>query len=64
MSIGKKFYVKEKQNLDFRMEMFNAFNHVSYGPPGRDITNPGGFGQIGGQVQNPRNIQMGLKYYF
>ncbi len=64
LSIGKKFFVREKQNLDFRMEMFNAFNHVSWGAPGRDITNPGGFGQITGQVQNPRNIQMGLKYYF
>jgi hypothetical protein len=63
-SIGKKFFVKEKQYIDFRMEMFNAFNHASWGPPGRDITNPGAFGQITGQVQNPRNIQFGLKYYF
>ena len=63
-SIGKKFHVKEGQYLDFRMEMFNALNHVSWGAPGRDITNPGAFGQIGGQVQNPRNIQFGLKYYF
>ena len=64
LSIGKKFYIREKQNLDFRLEMFNAFNHVSWGAPGRDITNAGAFGQITGQVQNPRNIQMGLKYYF
>ena len=64
MSVGKKFFIREKQNLDFRMEMFNAFNHASWGAPGRDITNPGAFGQITGQVQNPRNIQMGLKYYF
>ena len=63
-SIGKKSSVTEKQYIDFRMEMFNAFNHASWGPPGRDITNPGAFGQITGQVQNPRNIQFGLKYYF
>lgn len=63
-SIGKKFNVSEKNYFDFRVEMFNAFNHASWGPPGRDITNPGGFGQITGQVQNPRNIQFGLKYYF
>jgi len=63
-SIGKKFYVTERQYLDFRMEMFNAFNHASWGAPGRDITNPGAFGQITSQVQNPRNIQFGLKYYF
>lgn len=63
-SIGKKFSVTEKQYLDFRMELFNALNHVSWGAPGRDITNPGAFGQITSQVQNPRNIQFGLKYYF
>jgi hypothetical protein len=63
-SIGKKFHVTERQYVDFRMEMFNAFNHASWGPPGRDITNPAAFGQITGQVQNPRNIQFGLKYYF
>jgi hypothetical protein len=63
-SVGKKFQVTEKQYLDFRMELFNALNHASWGPPGRDITNPTGFGQITGQVQNARNIQFGLKYYF
>jgi Carboxypeptidase regulatory-like domain/TonB dependent receptor len=64
MSIGKKFQVTEKQYVDFRMEMFNGLNHVSWGAPGRDITNPAAFGQITGQIQNPRNIQFGLKYYF
>ncbi len=63
-SIGKKFHVTERQYVDFRMEMFNALNHASWGPPGRDISNPAAFGQITSQVQNPRNIQFGLKYYF
>ncbi|HXJ42377.1 MAG TPA: carboxypeptidase-like regulatory domain-containing protein [Bryobacteraceae bacterium] len=64
MSVGKKFLVTEKQYVDFRMEMFNGLNHASWGPPGRDITSPATFGQITSQVQNPRNIQFGLKYYF
>ena len=64
MSIGKKFQVTEKNYVDFRMEMFNALNHASWGAPGRDITNPAAFGQITGMVQNSRNIQFGLKYYF
>ncbi len=63
-SIGKKFFVTERQYLDFRVEFFNALNHASWGPPGRNINDPGTFGQITGQVQNPRNIQFGLKYYF
>lgn len=64
MSVGKKFQVTEKNYVDFRMEMFNALNHASWGAPGRDITNPAAFGQITGMVQNPRNIQFGLKYFF
>ncbi|MGJ5819520.1 carboxypeptidase regulatory-like domain-containing protein [Paludibaculum fermentans] len=63
-SIGKKFNVTERQYFDFRMEMFNALNHVSWGPPARAINTPATFGQITGQIQNPRNIQFGLKYYF
>lgn len=63
-SIGKKFNVTERQYFDFRMELFNALNHVSWGPPARAINSPSNFGQITGQIQNPRNIQFGLKYYF
>ena len=63
-SIGKKFSVTEKKYLEFRTEFFNAFNHASWGPPGRDITSPTSFGQITGQVQAPRNIQFGLKFFY
>jgi hypothetical protein len=64
MSISKKFNFTETKYLMFRTEMFNALNHVSWGAPGRDITSPASFGAIGGQVQNARNIQFGLKLYF
>ncbi|MCC6365193.1 MAG: TonB-dependent receptor [Bryobacterales bacterium] len=63
-SIGKIFYITERQRLDFRVEFFNIANHVSFGPPGRDITSVGSFGQITSQVTSPRNIQFGLKYNF
>lgn len=63
-SVGKKFYVREKQYLDFRAEFFNALNHVSWSPPGRSITDPANFGVITNQIQNPRTIQFGLKYIF
>lgn len=65
MSIGKRFNVSEKNYLDFRMELFNAFNNVSFAPPGsRNVSAPATFGVIGSQVQAPRNIQFGLKYFF
>ncbi|HEV3196618.1 MAG TPA: carboxypeptidase regulatory-like domain-containing protein [Bryobacteraceae bacterium] len=63
-SVGKNFNFTESKYLQFRTEFFNAFNHASWGPPGRDITSPTSFGQITGQVQNARNIQFGLKLYF
>lgn len=64
MSIGKRFNVSESNYFDFRMEMFNAFNNVSWAPPGANLTNVAAFGVVGGQVQAPRNIQFGLKYIF
>jgi outer membrane receptor protein involved in Fe transport len=63
-SISKKFAFTESKYLQFRAEFFNALNHASWGPPGRDITSPTAFGQITSQVQNPRNIQLALKFYF
>ncbi len=63
-SIGKKFRVTERQYFDFRAEFFNALNTVSWAPPGANISAPASFGVIGNQVQAPRNIQFGLKYYF
>ncbi len=63
-SIGKRFAVTENHRIDFRVEMFNILNSVSWGAPGRDITTPAAFGSIGGQINAPRTIQFGLKYAF
>jgi len=63
-SIGKRFNITERQRIEFRAEMFNVLNYVSWGAPGRDITAPASFGQITGQIGAPRNIQFGLKYAF
>ena len=63
-SIGKRFAITDRQYLEFRTEFFNALNHVSFAPPGANLTNVAAFGTIGAQVQSPRNIQFGLKYFF
>lgn len=63
-SVGKRFSITEHQTLEFRAEMFNILNYVSWGAPGRDITAPASFGQITNQINAPRNIQFGLKYFF
>lgn len=63
-SIGKRFAITERHRIEFRAELFNVLNSVSWGPPGRDITTPATFGAITGQINSPRNIQFGLKYMF
>jgi hypothetical protein len=77
-SIVKNFRVKERYTVQFRAEMFNAFNNVQFngilsnslamndsltnGVPFGKITNAG-FGQLNSDL-GPRNIQFGLKFGF
>ncbi|MBI2685740.1 MAG: TonB-dependent receptor [Acidobacteria bacterium] len=63
-SIGKSFRIHEGHHLDFRAEAFNIANMTMFSPPGRDVSSPGTFGAISNQANNPRNIQLGLKYIF
>ena len=68
LSLAKTFAITEHQNIEFRSEFINAFNHVILDAPsngGIDITNPDG-GTIG-QIktsEGARNIQFALKYNF
>jgi len=63
-SIGKRFAITETQNVQFRAEFFNLPNMTMFNPPSRDLSAPGTFGLISAQANNPRNIQLGLKYIF
>jgi carboxypeptidase family protein/TonB-dependent receptor-like protein len=63
-SIGKRFAITERHNLEFRAEFFNVLNSVAWANPGQDITNTATFGAITGTINSPRNIQFGLKYRF
>jgi hypothetical protein len=64
MSIGKEFRVTERQHLEFRAEFFNMLNHPNFGPPTANIDAPATFGAITRVINTPRNIQLGLKYFF
>ena len=67
-SAVKIFPISERQNVEFRAEFINAFNHTILDAPnngGINVTNPDG-GTIG-QVntsEGARNIQFALKYNF
>jgi hypothetical protein len=66
LSVLKEFYMsrlREGMHLEFRAEFFNAFNHPQFGPP--DTTWEGGnFGVVTYQQNDPREIQLALKFYW
>jgi hypothetical protein len=58
----KNFKIKERGNVQFRAEMFNAFNHANF--DGVDTTlGSGGFGQVV-SAHTPRVVQFALKVAF
>jgi hypothetical protein len=61
-NLAKNFRLDEQRSMQFRTEMFNAFNHANFNPPDirRDATT---FGQIL-SAQNARILQFALKLYF
>jgi hypothetical protein len=52
-----------KAHLQFRAELFNAFNRVQFGYPGQAY-GASNFGQITTQANSPRLIQFALKLAF
>jgi hypothetical protein len=63
VSLQKSFHLTERFRLDFRWEVFNVFNRVIFDAPDSSITSPT-FGRITAQLNNPRQMQFGLKLYF
>ena len=61
-SLSKNFTISGHRYVQFRTELFNAFNHPNFGPP-NIARESSGFGQIL-SAGNARIIQFGLKFYF
>ena len=63
--MGKTFQLTEQQNLHFRADFFNLFNHPSFANPAAALVGPsGGAAEITSVVGTPRLIQFSLKYSF
>jgi hypothetical protein len=62
LSVFKNTYLRAEQklNLQYRLEMFNAFNTAQFAGPGATI-GAGNFGVISGVASPARQIQMALK---
>jgi hypothetical protein len=64
LSLSKDFAVTEGSHIEFRSDFLNAFNMVSLSPPSNNATPGNSFGQISTAVNDPRNIQLALKFVF
>lgn len=67
LSLAKSIPLRESVRLDFRAEMFNAFNRVRFGLGSLSLqsTTFGVLSQTAGdQANSPRQMQLALKLYF
>jgi hypothetical protein len=63
LSILKDLRLSERMKLQFRAELFNAFNNVNFSNPAGTTFGQPNFGQITG-AERARIIQFGLKLYY
>ena len=65
LSVSKNFKFSETTKLQFRAEAINAFNHPYFGNGiGLDPSNAATFGIVTTQRNNPRDIQLRVKFVF
>ncbi|MCU1241065.1 MAG: Cna protein [Candidatus Acidoferrum typicum] len=70
LKVGKDLKIFERVSASFEVVFVNVFNHVQFYDPGcpsacgLDPTNPGGWGAITAQGNNPRQMQFGIRLKF
>ncbi len=64
LSFGKNIIATERYKAYFTADLFNAFNLFQPADPSLDMNNPQGFGVVTAQANNPRTIQLGLRFEF
>jgi outer membrane receptor protein involved in Fe transport len=63
LQVFKETRLGERHSLDFRWEMFNAFNHAQWTAPSVNLEAPATFGVIT-NTRDPRIMQFVLRYSF
>jgi Carboxypeptidase regulatory-like domain len=59
----RRFQITEKKELEFRLDLLNALNHVNWANPNTDIDSSN-FGRVTTQENTPRWIQFQLRLLF
>jgi len=63
MSLAKHLPIRERANIELRLDAFSAFNHPTFGNPNATITNTAAVGRITSAGGN-RTVQIGAKFTF
>lgn len=63
LAVMKRFLIDEQRFFEFRAEAQNALNHPIFGTPNSTFGDTN-FGRITGTAVDPRQMQLGLKFYF
>ena len=64
-SVVKRFELMERKYLTFRAEAYNLLNNVDFANPGVNLGgNAAAFGKISAVVNNPRIVQLALRFDF
>ena len=62
-NVVKRTPITETANVEFRWEIFNLFNNITFAQPENDIFSSN-FGQVTQTISNPRLMQFALKVNF
>jgi hypothetical protein len=65
-TLQKQFPIRESARLEFRVDLFDFFNHPNFNAPigaGRLLSTSSSFGQIT-SAQDPRDMQFSLRLAF
>jgi hypothetical protein len=65
LSLFRRFHIGlgEQRFFEFRAEAFNVFNNVVFSYPDSNMTDAN-YGRVTSQMNRPRILQLGLKFYF
>jgi hypothetical protein len=65
LSLFRQFHIGlgERRYFEFRAEAFNVFNTVVFAPPNSSLGGTN-FGVVTAQQNTPRQLQLGLKFYY
>ena len=64
MSMVKRFAITERKSVLFRAEAYNLVNHPDFANPQLSLSTAQTFGRITSTVNNPRIMQMALRFDF